>query len=112
MIIDFTGGVESATQNNGSPETRAPMVLGINYTLLSIAVLIVSSRILVKAKLRKLAVEDAFIVAATVRYLSPGFASFQPCTDSGWPTVPQRGTGGAHPPLYGSLCIAAVCTLY
>lgn len=112
MALNFTTGIDDATHKNGPPETRAHLVLGVNYALLAVAVLVVSSRILVKAKLRKLVMEDSLIVASTVRYLSRAFTSFRRCTDTSWHSVRQCGTGGVDPPWYGSLWIAAVCPLY
>lgn len=63
MLIHYTtaqGALDSA------PASRAPLVLGVNYSLLAISVTCVTLRIIVKAKLGKLMVEDALIVASTV----------------------------------------------
>lgn len=55
------------------------MVLGVNYALLFVAVLLVSARIVAKSNLRKLAVEDALIVISTV-YLPPAVLFVQALT--------------------------------
>lgn len=63
MLIHYTtaqGALDSA------PASRASLVLGVNYSLLAISVTCVTLRIIVKAKLGKLMVEDALIVASTV----------------------------------------------
>lgn len=67
MVLNFTEGIGS-THGDVSLETRGPLVLVVHSVLLAVAILVVGSRILVKAKLRKLAVEDSLIVAATVGY--------------------------------------------
>lgn len=64
MLINYT--TEQAN-TNANPPSRAPMVLGVNTALLSIAVLFVTLRLIVKGKLGKLAIEDALIVISTVR---------------------------------------------
>lgn len=62
MLINYT------TKDNAAaaPPDRAPMVLGFNFTLLAVAVLFVSLRLLVKGKHGRLAIEDALIVISTV----------------------------------------------
>lgn len=63
MLIHYTSGQDPTTYR---APTRAPIVLGVGYSLLSLSVVIVSLRIIVKARLGKLAIEDALIVMATV----------------------------------------------
>lgn len=57
--------------NYDTQGNRAPMGLAINYMLVSIALLMVGCRILVKAKLGKLGIEDALIVISMVRSPPP-----------------------------------------
>lgn len=72
-----------------APPTRAHIVLGLMFPLHILAVIFVTARILVKAKLKKLGVEDVCIVIALVRYIpesrqvksnKPGI--IEPCTCS------------------------------
>lgn len=63
MLLDFDSIIPDYT---GSPPTRAHIVLGVIFPLHILAVTLVCARVLVKAKLRKLGVEDALIVMALV----------------------------------------------
>lgn len=63
MLIHYTTEQDAV---KGSPPSMAPLVLGVNYSLLAIASVMVGCRILVKAKLGKLAIEDGLIVLTTV----------------------------------------------
>lgn len=48
------------------PITRAPLLLGLSFALLSVALLFVAARIIVKWKLKQLGKEDVFIVMSAV----------------------------------------------
>lgn len=61
MLVNF----DSNTPLDGHP-SRAPVVLAVMIPVYIIALILVAMRVLVKGKLRKLGVEDVFIVIATV----------------------------------------------
>lgn len=63
MYFNFTTDL---TANEGPPPTRGNLVLTVISPLLAIAILVVTSRIFVKAKLGKLGLEDVLIVLSTV----------------------------------------------
>lgn len=63
MLIDYT---TTRTDIESSPPSRVPLTLAINIPLLVIAVLVVTLRLIVKGRLKKLAIEDALIVPPTV----------------------------------------------
>lgn len=56
---------------NNTHGSRAPLGLGVNYILMSIALLMVGCRMLVKGKLGKLGIEDALILISMVRSPPP-----------------------------------------
>lgn len=63
MLLNFNSVIPDDT---ASPQTRARIVLGVIFPLHVLAITFVFARVLVKAKLRKLGVEDALIVLALV----------------------------------------------
>lgn len=67
MYFNFTTDL---APNGGTPPTRAHLVLGVNSPLLAVVILVVTSRIFVKARLGKLAFEDGLIVLSTVGLIS------------------------------------------
>lgn len=74
MLINYTTEEDASPD---APDSLAPLVLAVCYSLSTVAVTMVGCRILVKAKLRKLGAEDVLIVISTVR--SPVLArSFVP----------------------------------
>lgn len=73
MMINYTTEQGAIPR---SPASMAPVFLGVCYSLSTIAVTMVTCRILVKAKLKKLAIEDLLIIISTVRYCF--FPSFLP----------------------------------
>lgn len=63
MFLNFDSGTLT---DSAPPPTRAPLVLGVGFSLQIIVVFFVSARIIVKAKLGKLGVEDVLIIIASV----------------------------------------------
>lgn len=63
MLIGYT---TTRTDLEPSPPSRVPLTLAVNIPLLAIAVLVVTLRLIVKGRLKKLAIEDALIVPPTV----------------------------------------------
>lgn len=56
----------NSTKIVADPDSRARLVLGVNYTLFALALTAVVARTLVKMKLQKLGTEDVLILISTV----------------------------------------------
>lgn len=63
MFLNFDTGRPVITR---APPTRAPMVLGIGMALYLVAIIFMSTQLLVKSKFGKLAVEDLLIFISSV----------------------------------------------
>lgn len=63
-MLDYQS--ESVLRMHPNPVTRAPLLLGISFSLYFVALIFVSLRILVKSKLGKLGMEDVLIVISAV----------------------------------------------
>ncbi|KAL0638697.1 hypothetical protein Q9L58_002275 [Maublancomyces gigas] len=63
MLLDYT---TTQTDLDPNPPSRVPLALAVNIPLIAIAVLVVTLRLIVKGRLKKLAIEDALIVPPTL----------------------------------------------
>lgn len=80
MLLDFV----SNNYSDVSRTTRAHFILGLMFPLLIVTVLLVFMRVLVKAKLGKLGLEDVFIVFASVSYISIAMCRVKIYPDNYW----------------------------
>lgn len=67
MSLSFDA-VHNAPAVAVSGETRAYVVLAVNYSIFALAAVLVSARVLVKVKLRKLGREDFLILISMVSF--------------------------------------------